>query len=88
MVLSELKPGMQLELVSEEENRYDPCAIAIYYGDYKLGFVPRSQNKTLSQLMALGYDDIFDARVQRVSPEEHPEQQVGVVVFLKNREDL
>ncbi|MCH5329928.1 MAG: HIRAN domain-containing protein [Alistipes sp.] len=84
LVLGELKPGAKLELVYEEENKYDPCAVAIYYGDYKLGFVPRSQNQLLSKFLELGYDDLFDARVQRVSPEEHPEQQVGVIIFINN----
>ena len=54
-------------------------------GEYKLGFVPRKVNQQLCQFLELGYGDIFDARVQRVSPERHMEDQVGVVIYIKER---
>ena len=85
MALEELKPGAELSLVREGENRFDPYAVAIYYGDYKLGFVPRKVNQQLCQFIELGYGDIFDARVQRVSPDRHMEDQVGVVIYIKER---
>ena len=62
MALAELKPGAELSLVREEENKFDPYAVAIYYGEYKLGFVPRKVNQQLCQFLELGYGDIFDAR--------------------------
>ena len=40
-----LKIGTKLELVREEDNRFDPYAVAIYYGEYKLGFIPRGSNR-------------------------------------------
>lgn len=85
MALAELKPGMKLELVREDGNMFDPYAVAIYYGDYKLGFVPRKDNHQLCKFLELGYGDIFEARVQRVSPERHMEDQVGVIVYIKQR---
>lgn len=85
MALEELKVGTRLILAREEENKFDPYAVAIYYGDYKLGFVPRKVNQQLCQFIDLGYGDIFDARVQRVSPERHMEDQVGVVIYIKER---
>lgn len=87
LVFGELKPGMKLELEQEADNKFDPYAVAIYYGDYKLGFVPRSHNQTLCEFLEMGYGHIFDARVQRVSPAEHPERQVGVIVYLKRNEE-
>ena len=85
MALEELKPGTRLILAREEENKFDPYAVAIYYGDYKLGFVPRKVNQQLSQFLDLGYGDIFEAFVQRVSPDRHMEDQVGVVIYIKER---
>ena len=85
VALEELKPGVRLILLREENNRFDPYAVAIYYGDYKLGFVPRKVNQQLSQFLDLGYGDIFDAFVQRVSPDRHMEDQVGVVIHIKER---
>ena len=37
----QLKIGSCLQLVREEENRFDPYAVAIYYREFKLGFIPR-----------------------------------------------
>lgn len=83
MVLSELKPGMLLDLEREEANRFDPYAVAIYYGEYKLGFVPRDSNRELSKYLEMGYEDLYEVRINRVTPEAHTEHQVGVIIHLK-----
>ena len=88
MAFSQLKVGKPLKLVREEDNKFDPCAVAIYYEGYKLGFVPRGDNQLICQFLDLGYTEIFDVRVQRISPEAHPEKQVSVVVFLKEAKEL
>ena len=51
MVLNELKPGMQLQLVNEENNKFDPYAVAVYYNDYKLGFIPRGETQFHYQMI-------------------------------------
>ncbi|MDR2027760.1 MAG: HIRAN domain-containing protein [Prevotellaceae bacterium] len=86
VVFNQLQTGTALRLVFEPENRYDPNAIALYFGEYKLGFIPRVMNKTLSIFFEQGYDDIFEAIINRVSPDRQPEDQIGVVVYLKERE--
>jgi len=86
MVLCELMPGKRLRLVREEDNQFDPYAIAIWYGESKLGFVPRDLNHDLSKFLEMGYGDIFDTRVQRVDPTEHPEHQVSVIIYLNRKE--
>ena len=83
MALEQLKIGSQLCLVRESDNKFDPCAVAVYFSDCKLGFVPRDENKLISKFMDLGYTDIFDLRVQRISLDAHPEKQVGVVLFVR-----
>ncbi|MDR2773768.1 MAG: HIRAN domain-containing protein [Tannerella sp.] len=85
IVFSQLQPGMALRLIAEPENRYDPDAVALYLGEYKLGFIPRAENKTLSIFLNQGYDDIFEVFINRVSPDKYPEKQIGVVVYLKAR---
>ena len=82
IVFNELKIGTQLRLEREKENQYDPKAVAIYFGEYKIGFVPRGENDHISKLCEAGYCDIFDVRINRVSPEESPENQIGVIVSL------
>lgn len=85
-MLGELKVGTKLELERELNNPYDPQAVAIYYGDTKLGYIPASSNKEIGKFLELGHTDLFEARVQAVSPEAtHPEKQVRVVVFIKGK---
>lgn len=84
MVLNELKPGQKVQLEREEDNRFDPYAVAIWYGENKLGFIPRDENHEISKFLEMGYEDIFDARIQRVSPEDHPEHQVSVIIYLNH----
>ncbi|MDP4228128.1 MAG: HIRAN domain-containing protein [Bacteroidota bacterium] len=82
-VFNELKIGTELTLVREEDNKFDPYAVAIYYGESKLGFIPRSENHDISKFLELGYTDLFEARINRLTSEAHPENQVGVIVYIK-----
>ncbi len=86
IVFGELKIGTELRLEREEHNKYDPKAVALYYGEYKLGFVPRTTNDAISKLCEAGYSDIFDVRINRISPEETPEDQIGVIISLIHKE--
>jgi hypothetical protein len=84
-VYEKLQVGTSLRLRAEPWNKYDPEAIAVYYGDHKLGFVPRDRNALLSQLMHFGYGDILEATINRRVPEASPEMQFHFVVRLKDR---
>ena len=80
-----LRIGTPLELVREADNPFDPYAVAIYYGDYKLGFIPRGSNHDISKYLDMGLDDIYDVRITRISPDVHPENQIEVIVKIKNQ---
>ena len=84
-VIGELKIGATLRLVAEPENRFDPYAVAVYYKDTKLGFIPSKENKIISQFLQLGYDNLFEVRVNRVSIDSHPEQQVGAILRIQKK---
>ena len=46
--------GMELKLVKEPDNSYDKDAIAVYFGDDKVGYVSNSEKTTFSKIsMAL-----------------------------------
>ncbi len=83
IVFNELKVGTVLTLVREEDNKFDPYAVAIYYKDSKLGFVPRGSNHEISKFLELGYAGLFEVRINRLTPDVNPEHQVGVIVYLK-----
>jgi hypothetical protein len=48
-----------------------------------LGYIPRTANEQFCALMDQGYSDMFEARIQRITPDSHMEHQVGVIVYLK-----
>ena len=86
VVFNELKIGTPLQLVREDENAYDHDAVAIFFGDSHLGYVPSSKNEQLATMLDLGHGDLFEAYVQRLNPTAHPENQVHVGIFVKAKE--
>lgn len=80
---SELKIGTKLRLVPEPENKYDPRAIAIYYKNHKLGFIPRTENRIFYKFLKMGYNKAFRVVIQQIRPNTHPEEQIRVVIHLK-----
>ena len=85
LAFNELKIGVQLQLKLEEDNKYDARAVAIYYNDFKLGFIPRSENRIIYKLLKVGID-CLEVRIQRVDKKENPENQVGVIIHLIKEE--
>ena len=81
-VFENLKIGTQLLLKAEPENPFDPNAVAIYYQEEKLGFVPKDENEMLRKFLNLGYTDLFEAKISQVSPDVHPEKQIRVVIRI------
>lgn len=80
-VFKELEIGLLLELHPEPDNKFDPQAIMIWYKNSHLGYIPRSENSIFYKLLRVGFKN-FEVRIQRVDSQEHPENQVSVVVFL------
>ncbi|MBE0638754.1 MAG: HIRAN domain-containing protein [Bacteroidales bacterium] len=85
LAFSQLQIGTELLLKPEPDNRYDENAVAIWYNDHKLGFVPRSSNQAIAAILNAGHL-IFEARIQQLKPNAHPEDQVHVVVWVKSKE--
>ena len=86
-IFEKLTVGTELQLVAEPKNEYDKYAVAIYFNEYKLGFVPQNQNKTISKFLNLGHTDIFEAKIEQLSKDAHPEQKVTVAVFIKDKNE-
>lgn len=91
-VWDKLKVGTMVQLVREDDNRYDPNAVMVCYNDNEqdeqvcLGYIPRSQNNTIALLMDMGYSDIFECRINQINEKAHPEQQVNLTVKIKRNE--
>lgn len=82
LVLGDLKVGDKLTLCAERDNPHDPEAVAIYYGNTKLGYVPGNGVGPLSATMHYGHEGVFEARVQQVAPERSPWHQVRVGLYV------
>ncbi len=52
-----------------------------------LGYIPHNQNKTIGQPTPLGHD-IFEAIINRATPDKHPENQIGITVKVKKAPDV
>ncbi|MCE1161163.1 MAG: HIRAN domain-containing protein [Burkholderiales bacterium] len=78
----ELHIGTRLKLVREASNIHDENAIALYYQEQKLGFVPRAENSEIAKVIDAGYD-IFEGVVQQLTPSAAPASQVRVALHIK-----
>ena len=82
LVFNKLHVGTKLKLVRVADNRYDAVAVAIYLGDSKLGYIPRCHNEVISQFLDMGYYNIFEARINRICSDAHPESQVHINIYI------
>lgn len=86
-VWTELRVGTKLGIVRDQENRFDPRAVAFTYTNdddtYVLGYVPADQNEVIAALLDAGWGHIFEARISSINTQAHPEQQVHVTIKLK-----
>lgn len=85
-VFEELKIGTELTLEAEPTNGHDPNAVKILCGKTMLGYIPRGENEEISKFLQLGYTDLFEVRINRITPDTHPEKQISITVKI-NRKD-
>lgn len=81
-VFDQLKIGEELTMVLEPNNHYDHQAIALYRDDVKLGYIPRCENHNLWLLLRMDHADLFKVCITWIRPDSHPENQVGIIVYL------
>ena len=77
---SSMAVGAPLDLVREPDNRHDPNAVAVYFRENKLGYVPRGENGAVAQMLDRGEE--LAATISRLTVDEDPWQRVRFNVFL------
>ena len=82
IAFEQLKIGTILKLQLDGENKYDPQAVAIYMEDLKLGDIPRAENEIFFKLLKVGLGEFIEVRIQRISADKHPEEQIQIVSHL------
>ena len=85
-VFSQLKVGKKVRLVREDENPHDHNAVAVFFGDTHIGYIPRQQNETIAKLLEMGWDKIFECRISKINPEAHYENQIRLTIKIVRNE--
>lgn len=85
LVINELKPGEPITLIDELDNPHDSQAVALYYNETKLGYIPRGSNDMIATLLHFGHEGVFEARVLAVDPEAPTYEQVRVGVYAAKK---
>ena len=69
-------------------NWFDAYAVMIFFKDYKLGYIPRSENKVIIKLLEMGHNDIFEVRINQIDPHADPEHQIGVIIKIRKKNNI
>ncbi len=89
-VWEKLKVGTILRLERDMGNRYDPNAVMVIYEkdgeQYKIGYIPRGENEIIASFFEMGWTEIFECRISKVTPDAHPEQQVHLTIKIKRND--
>ena len=75
-----LSVGAKLNLVRESSNPHDDNAVAIYFHNEQLGYVPRVENAAIAQMLDRG--ESLEARISKLSVEEDPWERVFISVSV------
>ena len=77
-VWASLSVGDALKLVREPANDNDPDAVAVYFRDEQLGYVPRAENSAVSQMLDRG--EKLVARISRLQMSDDPWQRIRITI--------
>ncbi len=84
-VWKKLEIGQSLKLIPEPDNRYDEHAFVVAFQDKKLGYLPRSQNKTVSTILQAVHD-AYEARTQSLYSQNPIYERIEICVRVKHKE--
>ena len=80
---ADLKAGMELDLVPEPENEYDPNAVAIHHEGTHLGYVPKRFSSEITSIIEIA--DII-CTIDEVDMSLKPWEQCKVTISEKEKE--
>ena len=75
-----LAVGGRLKLVREAENIHDPNAVAVYFHEEQLCYVPRVENTAIAQMLDRG--EHLEASISKLHLTENPWDRVWFEVVL------
>ncbi len=77
----QMAAGQSLSLNREPDNPYDALAVAVHWGDERIGYLPRSENQVASGLLDRG--ERLSARIERLRDSWDPWERVWLSVWLE-----
>ena len=72
--------GEELALVRESSNTHDPDAVAVYFHEQQLGYVPRGDNHAIAQMLDRG--ESLEARISKLLAEGDPWERIRISISL------
>jgi hypothetical protein len=75
-----LRVGEKLQLRREAGNPHDPNAIAVWFKNEHLGYVPLRENKTLARMMDRG--ERLEAQIVRLLDDDNPWRRIRYRIDL------
>lgn len=79
-VWSSLSVGAPLALMREPNNSHDSNAVAVYYQNHKLGYVPQAENSAIAQMLDRG--ERLKATIIKLSDGEDPWERIRFNVSI------
>jgi len=79
-VWSDLDVGAALSLVREQSNQHDADAVAVWFHDHQLGYIPRGDNSAVAQMLDRG--ESLAARITQLKVAEEPWERIRIEVSL------
>jgi len=58
--------------------------VQVSYQGQKLGCIPQAHSDPLFRMVFFGFSDLFEAQINRITPDAAPDRQIGIVVRLKD----
>lgn len=77
-----LEVGQSLRLEREPDNPHDPSAVAVYWQDYHLGYLPRQQNFIVAHQLDNRLP--IEARIAGLALSDNPWKRVNIAIQLSH----
>lgn len=81
-VISELDEGIELDLIPDAENEYDPNAVRIVYGETMLGHVPKIHSAEVASILEIDPTGL-ECIIEVLNPSAKPWEQCKVTIKQK-----
>lgn len=78
-LINKMEIGDTIKLVREPNNKYDNKAIALYFQNNKIGFIPQMDNQVISNMMDVNMM-LLNAEISYVNPKKDSWEQLEIIV--------